>query len=224
MPLRRFDIGLSCPGFPDDDQMKFRDERCCIVVLVEHLLKSIQVDTGGIRKVFITLESRNSNGLVDHGDFQAIAHASWPFEAQRYFAAVGDERSRLLAVASENALLALAQKRKWPKSAIREVFTEVRAANYILVADRAKACRLPDGQKRARVSYFVDRQEFRIEVQICGPKRDVLFDQTVYRDRPTAALCVHFALGKPRWTSNRALVLPNSDPDVPGSKIVVRIP
>lgn len=223
MPLRRFDMDLNCSGFPDDDQIGFADERCCIVVLVEHIFKRVRVEIHGIRKVFLKLEQRKLRGLIDNGDFQSIAHISWPFDCARYFAARGDERTRILAEAAENAMVALARKRGWSTSAVLEIFAKAREANYELVAERAKACRSPDGKKAARVSYFVDREEFRIDVRISGPKKVVLFEETVHRDRPTAALCVDFTLGKPFWLSNEQLILPYYQPGNPDHRLVVNL-
>jgi hypothetical protein len=224
MALRRFDIGQHCSGFPDDDQLAFRSERCCIVLLVEHLLKTIRVDTKGVQKVYLNLEHRKKPGLTDNGDFGAIANISWPCECARYFAAEGDGRSRMLADASEGALLALAQRRGWTLSAIREIFAEVRAANYVLVADRTKACRSPNGTKRARVSYYVDRTEFRIDVAVTGRDRTTLLQGTVFSAPPTFGLCAHFTLGKPFWNSNHELVVPYSGASIPNGQILVQVP
>ena len=224
MLLKRFDLGETCPGFPEDDRLRFRQERCSIVLLVEHLLKSTPIVTEGVRKVFLELEQRDKPGLVVIDTALSVDVVSSPFDFVQYFAADPGERPAMLAIASESALETLACDREWSLDAIRGIFAKIREANYELHADRAKACRSPKGTKRARVSYFVDREEFRIMVTVTGPMRSLLFQDTIYRDRPTAALCVHFTLGKPFWSSDKRLIVPFSGSNNPSGKLVVKIP
>ncbi len=191
MRLEQFDIEQACSGYPDNDQLKFRFERCCIVALIDHLLKKSHVPTNDTRKVFLRLEPRTAPGLLDSGEALRVNRISWPFDCARYFTANGEQRSAMLADASERALVELAKRRKWSVPAIREIFAKVRDADYKLHADRVKACRSPDGSKRARVTYYVDRDEFRIDVTVTGAKRVILLHKTILRAPPTHGLCVH---------------------------------
>jgi hypothetical protein len=213
-----------CLEYPEDRQLAFRFERCCIVLLVEHLLESIRVTTDGIRKVFLRLESRDSAGLIDLGDFERISEFSWPFDCTEYHTAVGERRSAILADVAEAALVAIARHRGWSVTPIHEIFAKIRDANYTLEADRAKACRSPDGTKRAKVSYFADRTEFRVVATISGPKRAILLNETIYRGPPTHGLCVHSVLGKPFWESENQLIVPFRDASVPNGQIHIILP
>ena len=221
MKLQQFDVEQACNGFPDNRQLEFRFERCCIVLLVQHLLKSNGVHTKDVKKVFLRLEPRDSLGLHDVGDFERIAEISWPFDCSNYFSAGANERSAILADAAEAALKALAQRRSWPVAPIREIFSKIREANYTLEADRAKACRSPDGTKRARVSYFVDRTAFRVDVVISNAKQNVLLTKTVYSGPPTHGLCVDSVLGKPFWKSENEFIVPFRDSGVSNGEILV---
>src|SRR5262245_51023543 len=132
MRLKRFDIGEMCPGFPVDDRLTFRQERCCVVVLVEHLLNVIRVDTDGIRKAYVDIVSPEGRELVKEYEFERVVIIAWPFDFGMYFRAAPVGRSAMLAKAAEGALVALARRRGWAVRPIRELFAAVRAAEYRL--------------------------------------------------------------------------------------------
>src|SRR5690349_9546404 len=111
--LLAFDVWECCPGFPQDDRLRFRQESPCISLLVEHLLRRVRVGTEGIRQVMLQLEQRELPGLIDRGTFQGIIEISWPFDFGPYFAASPHERSALLAASCERAFHALAARCAW---------------------------------------------------------------------------------------------------------------
>jgi hypothetical protein len=226
MPTRfkYFDVHETCPGFPEDDRLVFKQERCCIQLLVEHWLKSIPVRTRGIRQVGLVLESPSGAGYNKVGDFGCIATISWPFDFARYFAFDAPGRSAMFAAGCESALIAEAERRKWSVTAIQQVFAKVRAANYELHVVRARPCRSPDGRRLARVSYHIDRNQFRVDVEITGLRKSIVLEETIYRERPSYGLSVDRSLGKPFWHSNHSLVIPMYRPNAPHRKFRIKVP
>ncbi len=224
MRLKRFDIGETCPGFPEDDRLVFRQERNCIIALVKHQLKKICVKTDGVRKVMLELEHGNGPGVVGEILFQGIVQVSWPVDFSRYFSADAERRSAMLTDAAEAAFTELARQRGWSVAAIGQVFAGVRKAGYQLTGDRVKALRSPDGLKRARVSYFADRHEFRIDVIVSDCQKNVICQKTIYRGCSAAALFVDENLGKPVWVSNETIMVPLYKSNNPDHRIVVPVP
>jgi hypothetical protein len=201
-----------------------RQERWCIILLVEHFLKQVEVQTDGIRQAILQLKQRDTPGLVDDGGFDGIIAVSWPLDFATYFRSPPPARSDMLTDACDSALRALARKRGWNLTAVAKVFTSVRDADYRLEVERAKRCRSPDGTKSARVTYSVDRDEFTVCVEIAGPKKQPLLREIVYRDRPSAAAYVDRALKKPFWKSETQLIIPFENPNIKKQRLVIKVP
>ncbi len=232
--LKYIDLIETCPGFPFDDRVRSHQESWCIILLVHYLLREIRVFTDGIRQVNIWLvntELSDLSGVVpnfksDRGSgFQGITNFVWRFDFKAYFDATAPDRSRVLCDAVESAMIALAEHRRWSQPEIREVFARVRQADYCLKADHTKACRSPDGKYQARVSYSVDREEFRIDVTVTRGRTDVVLQKTIYRGGPGMGLSVQRHLGKPHWTSPSELAIPiEHNAAMPDGDVVIKVP
>lgn len=149
----RFDLAGKCTGYPAEEQLAFRQERCCVVTAIDHALRQHKIRHRGFQKVFIDLETRSEHGVRIVSDGLGVLWISWPFDFQEYFSATSDNRIRLLGAACIAALLEVFQIRQLPDSQLRQALREVEDADFQAAIAFGKEQRSPDKLRTASLSY-----------------------------------------------------------------------
>ena len=166
-------------GFPVDDQMAVRSEKCCVVDAIEESLRKHKIQIRGFRKIFIDFQSRIDGGLRPVSEGFSVLWVSWPFNYTEYFSAEPEHRPRLLGAACVAAIQELFRSRQLPIESVNKALSDVQNANFQVESMLGKKLRSPNKRLAACLSYAVTLNDCTVFVSLMDRSGRTLLKEVV---------------------------------------------